>query len=164
MKISNKNIIVPLLLIFTLAILSVYNLNRQTFFNNSTVIEVPALKCKPQKQVCKTATEDFNIEISLNENIFYLKPFNVSVHTEAKTIFDIESVQIDFKMKGMNMGVNRFMLTQKDINDKKQEWKGKALLPICVAGRAGWFAELEIVTKQKKYLLSIPVDVKQASN
>lgn len=164
MKKSNKTIIASLFLILTLAIISVYNLNILTVFNESTVIEISASECKPQQQTCKIVTEDFNIEISLNENIFYLKPFNVAVKTKRKTNYDIESVQVDFKMKGMNMGVNRFMLTKKNINDKKQEWKGKALLPICVAGRADWFAELEIVTKQKKYLLSIPVNVKQASN
>lgn len=159
---SNKSIIFLLLLIVT--IISVYQLSTQNFFNKSTEIEIQVLKCKPQKQTCEIVTEDFNIEISLNENIFYLKPFIISVLIENKLNDSIESVQIDFKMKGMNMGVNRFMLTQKSIKDKKQEWEGNALLPICVAERADWFAEFEIVTKMKKYIFSVPVNVKQVSN
>ena len=156
MKKSNKTIVVSLILIITLAVISIYNLNTQALFNDNVVVEISALECKPQIQSCKIVTEDFNIEISLNENIFYLKPFNVFVQTEVKTNFDIEFIQIDFKMEGMNMGVNRFLLTKKNNNDKKKVWNGKALLPICVARRADWFAELEIVTKQKQYFLSIP--------
>ena len=64
----------------------------------------------------------------------------------------------------MNMGVNRFSLRKAEIKNQKQKWQGKALLPVCVTGRADWLAELEVVTNQSKYIIAIPLSVKQASN
>ena len=63
-------------------------------------------------------------------------------------------------MNNMNMGVNRFLLKR----DNKSIWKGKALLPICVTGRADWLSEIEILTTKNKYIISIPILVKKSPN
>ena len=62
------------------------------------------------------------------------------------------------------MGVNRFLLKKTNFRNEKQKWQGKALLPICVTGRADWVSELEVVTQKSKYVFSFPIFVKQASN
>ena len=126
------------------------------------VVKISSGNCKPQNKVCNVELEGLKIGVLFDEDVFYLKPFNVSVSLNDKSNNKIESVYIDFKMKNMDMGVNRFLLTE--VGNKKQSWQGKALLPICVTGRADWFSELEIMTKQNKYILTFPLQVKRTSN
>ena len=153
-----------IVLFFSLIILVivVQNLKWKSEGKELTVIKKTVDNCEPQKQVCNVELGGLNVRILFDENVFYLKPFNVTVWTEGNT--DVESVYVDFKMKNMNMGVNRFLLTGIDRKNKKQNWKGKALLPICVARRADWISELEIVINAKKYILAFPVIVKKAPN
>ena len=158
----NKTIV--LLLFFFAIVLITQDVKWLRENNPLKVVKITVKECNAQKQVCITETDEFKLGILLDENIFYLKPFNVKIWTENKDDINIESVQIDFKMKNMNMGVNRFLLKKINSKDKKQKWQGKALLPICVTGRVDWFSELEVVTKQSKYIFSFPISVKQASN
>lgn len=132
--------------------------------NEQTIIKLPFENCYAQNKICTLIIDELKIEISFSKNIYYLKHFDVSVSTESKTDIDVESIHIDFKMKNMNMGVNRFILTKISSENKRQNWKGRALLPVCVTGRADWVSELEIMTKQNKYILTLPLNVKQTSN
>ena len=160
----NKKIISGLFIIAVIAVLIMINIKWSGGSKEQAVIKLPDVKCNAQKKVCKVELDEFNIEISFDNNIYYLKPFNIFVWTEAKTDFNVKSIQVDFKMKNMNMGVNHFSLRKTEFENKKQKWQGKALLPVCVTGRADWFAELEVVAKQAKYILSIPLSVKKAAN
>ena len=162
MRRLNKNIIIVLLII--IALMFIYTLINKDESKLRTVIKIPVEKCKSQHQKCEAKLGKFKIEISFDKNVLYLKPFTVSVLTESKANVEIESIQVDFKMKGMYMGVNRFMLSKISSENLKQKWRGKALLPVCVTGRADWFSELEVVTKQNKYILLVPVLVKQPVN
>jgi hypothetical protein len=159
----NKKII-TLFVLFIIMIISSQNLKWVGQSIEKKIINVPTGNCHAQKQLCTVTSDDFKIGISFDKNIYYLKKFNVSVWTENKESADIESIQIDFKMKNMNMGVNRFMLEKINSENKRQQWQGKALLPICVTGRADWFAELEVVTKQSKFILTLPLFVQRSSN
>ena len=156
--------IIVLLLFFFVVVLITQDVKWLSESNQLKVVKIAVEECNAQKQVCITETDEFKLGILFDRNIFYLNPFNVKVWTENKDDINIESVQIDFKMKNMNMGVNRFLLKKINSKDKKQKWQGKALLPICVTGRVDWFSELEVVTKQSKYIFSFPISVKQASN
>lgn len=134
----------------------------QTAENNDLPpIKISVGNCNVQQKKCKVEFEKFNIEISMDKNIYYLKKFNVDVWVENKEGTNIESIQIDFKMKDMNMGVNHFILNKMKSENKKQNWQGNALLPVCVTGRADWFSELTIITKQNKYILEFPILVKK---
>ena len=126
--------------------------------------KIPVENCNTQKQTCIVNLDELKIGISLDKNIYYLKKFDVSIWTEVKKNYDIDSIYIDFKMNNMNMGVNRFMLLKVNSENNKQQWQGTALLPICVTGRADWFSELEVVTKQTKYILTFPLNVKRSNN
>lgn len=128
------------------------------------VIRFSLENCNAQKQACNVELGEINIKIFFDDNIYYLKPFNISVWTENKKEENIESVEIEFKMKNMNMGFNRFQLTSIPSENNKMRWQGTALLPICVAGRADWFSELEVVANGKKYILTIPLVVKRSSH
>jgi len=124
------------------------------------IINVSPEKCNIESKVCIIEKMDFKIKISFDDNIYYLKPFVVSVIDENKVNNKLESIQVDFKMKNMNMGVNRFMLKKSILKNNVQLWQGKALLPICVTGRADWISEFDLQTKNKNYSIRLPVQVK----
>ena len=129
--------------------------------NDRPPIKISVGGCNVQQKKCKVELEKFNIEISMDNNIYYLKKFKVAVWLETKEGTNIESIQIDFKMKNMNMGVNHFILNKMESENKKQNWQGNMLLPVCVTGRADWFSELIIITKQNKYIFEFPILVKR---
>lgn len=157
----NKKVIIGLFLVAVFAVFIMINTKWSGESKEQVVIKISDVKCNAQKKVCKIELEGLNIELSFDNNIYYLKPFNVFVWTEAKT--HIKSIQVDFKMINMNMGVNRFSLRKTELENEKQKWQGKALLPVCVTGRADWFAELGIVTENVKYIISLPVSVQTAN-
>ena len=159
----NKKII-TLLFLFIIIITGTQYLNRTSLSIEKKIINIPAVNCHAQKNMCTVTLDDIKLGISFDRNVYYLKKFTVSVWSENKENTDIESIQIDFKMKNMNMGVNRFKLDKINSENKRQQWQGKALLPVCVTGRADWFAELEVVTKQSQYILSLPLFVQKSSN
>ncbi len=158
--IFKNKIVFALFILLIILVLVARNLTWESSGNKLTIVKISLEDCKPQKQVCNVELSGLNVRILFDKDVFYLKPFNVTVWTEGNV--EVESVHIDFKMKNMNMGVNRFLLTE--VGNKKQSWQGKALLPICVTRRADWFSELEIVIDKKKYILTFPLIVKQATS
>jgi hypothetical protein len=160
----NKKTITVLIFFFFIIIFTIYNskfpLNEEKKIVNKIFIK----KCNAQKNICRVETNEFKMELSFDEKIYYLKPFFISVFTENKDNANVESVQIDFKMKNMDVGINRFMLNKTSVKNNKQVWQGKALLPICVTGRVDWVSELAVITKNNKYIISVPILVKRATN
>jgi hypothetical protein len=166
MKNINKYILAGLVFIF---IFIIFFYITKTKIESGKIIESAKViaqqsECKPQGQVCKIRVGKFIAEIEIDKNVFYLKPFNVNVRIDKSEIQNIKSVYVDFKMKGMDMGVNRFNLHRKDTSEKLVNWEGKALLPICVTGRVDWFSEVEILTNKEKYIFSLPLEVKKSNN
>ena len=159
----NYKITLGLIFSVILVVIFLQDLKWNTGVKNLTIVKIPIENCEPQIKVCNVELDDFKISVSFDKDIFYLKPFKVSVFKKTDSRYDIESVYIDFKMKNMEMGVNRFLLSNIDSKDKTQSWLGKALLPICVTGSIDWFSELEIVTETKKYIITFPIIVKQAT-
>lgn len=127
------------------------------------LIKVPSETCNAQQQICKFEVDNFKLELLFDKNIFYLKKFNVSAWVEKNKDLNIESIQVEFKMKNMNMGINRFILTKTITKNEKQNWQGKALLPVCITGRADWISALEVTTNKNRYIFSIPIGVKRES-
>lgn len=164
MKLLNTKLIFSLLIIFIITVVFVKKFNGVSDKIERKVIAVPISNCNPQKTICKMKLDKLNMEVSFDKNIFYLKPFNISIKTDKKEHIDIDFIQIDFKMKGMDMGLNRFKLRKASSEDNKQVWRGTALLPVCVTRRADWYSELEVVTKESKYVFTFPIVVKQAAN
>ena len=158
----NYKITLVLLFSIILVVIVLQDLKWGTDVKSLITVKIPIENCEPQIKVCNVELDNLEISVSFDKDIFYLKPFKVSVFKNADSSSVIESVYIDFKMKNMEMGVNRFLLSKIGSKDKKQSWLGKALLPICVTGRVDWFSELEIATQTKKYIITFPIIVKQA--
>ena len=154
---------IPLVFVIIIAVSFIYikTKNEAVTLKEKDVITIQPNNCTFGSKECVVELNGSKVNILFDEDIFYLKPFNVSVTNENLDNLKLESIQIDFKMNNMKMGVNRFLLK----NDKnKSIWKGKALLPICVTGRADWISEIELITKTNKYLISLPVLVKKTAN
>jgi len=159
-----KIIFITIVLIFIISIVFFLKTEIPTDKKVLTVINVPLINCQVQKQSCKSELDELKLKISFDKDIYYLKPFNFSVRTKKTGNNDIDSIKINFKMKNMDMGINQFSLKKLNTENKEQLWQGTALLPICVTGRADWFSELEIVTKNSKHIVSFPITVKQVKN
>lgn len=160
----NAKIKIILLIIALIVLMILQNLMRTNDHNRKNQILIPVSECHPQFKKCNLKINDLDIEIATDKDIFYLQQFTVSVWIEGENNSNIELIYIDFKMKNMNMGVNRFKLVKSNKQDIKQLWTGAALLPVCITGRADWFAELELITRENKYMLSFPIAVKQGRN
>ena len=160
--VKTSKIILLLFLFIALIIFAVFK-NKKSLKEAVKLEErsYPVFSCKPQYKVCKVSLDKFNLEVELDKNIYYLRPFNVTIRTEEKESKEIKSIQINFKMKGMNMGVNRFNLLNINAAEKISAWKGNTLLPVCITERRDWFSEIEILTRKEKYIFSFPIDVRK---
>ena len=155
---KNIFIFVFIFVLFVFAIIRV-NVFSEDANNKLKPVYISVEDCNIQEKKCKISLGKFSVDISVDENIYYLKKFDVDVFIKERK--KIESVQIYFKMKNMNMGNNHFIFNKVGSDNESQHWQASALLPICVAGRADWFSELEVVTKNNKYIISFPILVKK---
>ena len=154
---KNKFVLMLVSILFVVAIIINVFSERANKKLKSTYISVE--DCNVQEKKCKVNLDKFRIDISADENIFYLKNFDIDVFS--KEIINIESIKIYFKMKSMNMGNNHFIFNKVISDNNSQHWQANSLLPICVTGRADWFSELEIVTKSIHYIITFPLLVKK---
>ena len=154
---------IPLVFVIIIAssFIFIQNKNKPDLFKEKDVIKIQPNNCHIESKECIVDLNELKVRVVFDEDIFYLKPFNVSVTNENSENLKLKSIKIDFKMNNMNMGVNRFLLKN---DDNKSLWQGKALLPICVTGRADWLSEIELATKNTRYLISLPILVKKSSN
>ena len=165
---NNKIWFSLLLLIFILVSFFLINFLKKSNPSNKPITIFTLENCNIQKTDCTFTAENMTLELSMQKDIYYLKPFDLSIKelltdSYIKDNSAIESIVVDFKMKNMDMGVNRFKLKkQKLAKGTSSVWEGKALLPICVTGRAGWVTELDILTNDSHYRLVFPIVVKQA--
>ena len=155
---KNTFILVFIFVLFVVAIIRV-NIFLEDENNKLKPVHVSVEDCNVQEKKCKISLEKFSVDVSIDENIYYLKKFDVDIFIKERK--KIESVQIYFKMKNMNMGNNHFIFNKVMSDNKNQHWQTSALLPICVAGRADWFSELEVVTKNNKYIITFPILVEK---
>lgn len=160
-----------LLLFLTLILIAFVSISllKENDHDEKGITSISLKNCDIQKTVCTFNTPNLTLEISMDQDIYYLKPFNLSVKrsftkNSGKDSSEIESIFVDFKMTNMNMGVNRFQLTKMNFKNDVYTWKGKALLPVCITGRADWVSELDILMKDSHYRLTFPILVKQAAH
>lgn len=101
--------------------------------------------CDASVQACLLAYEGVELQLELTKDIRTLQPFQLQIHV-AGIQQAIESVNVEFFMEGMDMGVNRYRL----LPDGKG-WRGEITLPICVAGSSDWRAVVDVSTKERSY-------------
>lgn len=157
---SNKKLFI-IFLLFIAVFIAVLKLMPKNKKNDMIPVYVSTADCAIQEKKCQISLGEINFNILMDENIYYLKKFNVDVFVESKFKNNIKSIKVSFKMKNMNMGVNAFTLNKVLADKQNETWKANAILPICVSGRADWVSELEVIIKNNKYILVFPVQVKK---
>lgn len=95
-------------------------------------------ECKPLGTECRAARDKRLIGLRLPPEIQPLTRFPITVRLEG---IDAHAVTVQFEMKSMDMGVNRFTLHSRD-----GAWTGEAILPVCTSGRADWIATVRAAT------------------
>lgn len=156
---KNKILLFALLFGVFLALLFWGKLQFHHSNENFSNIEIKNAICHSSENTCSVENDSFKLNLEMDKKIYYLTAFNVSARSEIKNKLPITKILLDFKMKGMDMGVNQVLLEPAKNDNNIQQWQGSGLLPICVSGRADWVAELEIYINQTRYHLQFPVNV-----
>lgn len=108
--------------------------------------------CNPVLTPCIVRDGPRQVGLQLSRGMTYLKPFTMLVSVAGFTGESIHNVSVDFKMVGMNMGINRFSLDNLDKQGAESSYQGQGVLPICVTGRVDWKAHVRVETQDKVYV------------
>ena len=100
--------------------------------------------CDLNKQPCQVEDGDFKYVLSFNGEPSALKPFTVELAVESP---ELDQVDVNFEMEGMDMGYNRYQL--REINNT---WQADVILPVCSVGRNDWILNLELNAKGRLHL------------
>lgn len=111
--------------------------------------------CKPKPDIssdCPDMVAGCSVEdirISSNQPPQIMKPFELNLVIENRAVSEIYA---SFAMEGMEMGLNRYKMTQVG----KGLWEAEVTLPVCVRSRADWLMQIDTkgsLTEQR-YLIS----------
>lgn len=95
--------------------------------------------CDPTQSSCKASFGEYTLNLEFLDMPSALKPFRVRIESDSEHIDDIS---LDFKMPGMNMGINRYRLKQED-----KFWQNQLVLPVCTLRRNDWILTVELEQK-----------------
>jgi hypothetical protein len=105
-------------------------------------------QCSPVGSPCMSMGDDLSMEFQLGPDISAMRKFPIQVKTRKLPDLVIDNVRIEFKMQGMEMGQNNFLLQASDDNT----WDGHAILPVCVSGRSDWMARVVASSGSNEYV------------
>ena len=91
--------------------------------------------CDPATIKCTAFFSDATLAIKFTAPVRVMKPFTVSVETDAA----LSNLHLMFQMKNMDMGMQRYALEQ----NKHGQWQADVVLPVCSLGRSDWTLTLE---------------------
>lgn len=115
----------------------------------ATLVQAEAKGCDAALAECRIRLEGVAVTLKLGSGVEPLKPFAIRATIEAAE--QPEQVVIDFQMRDMEMGLNRYRLLP-----QQGEWQGRATLPVCSASRMDWDALLEFTLAGRAYRLHFP--------
>jgi len=93
--------------------------------------------CSPALNDCVAFIGQHKLVISFSGPPSALQPFQVRLLGENITP---DSVSVEFAMRGMDMGMNRYAL--KPVS--KATWSREVILPVCSLGRHDWESRFEV--------------------
>lgn len=91
--------------------------------------------CQPVDRKCNAMFSDAVLQFELSSPVV-MTPFIAKIITHA----DVSEIYLQFRMKNMDMGVQRYRL----VNDGNGLWRSEVVLPVCSLGRSDWIATLEV--------------------
>jgi len=100
------------------------------------------------RAACVGRAGDLRVSVRMAPHRSALKPFNVTLSSDAR----FESVIVSLEMQGMDMGQNRYRLLKADDG----RWQADITLPVCTSGRSDWVAVFELQAAGRRYRLDVP--------
>ena len=82
------------------------------------LLEITTADCNPVNIPCKAGDAQHSVTLHFPEKVAYLKPFKMRVTNQGFEQDRIEKVEVDFKMVGMDMGLNWLASTHVVTSDK----------------------------------------------
>lgn len=107
--------------------------------------------CSPVASVCEATNKEHGVTLHFPEKVTYLEPFKMRVTVKGLPQEDLDKVIVDFKMLGMDMGLNRYKLSPVANENGNISYQGKAILPVCVSGRVDWVATTQVISTDRIY-------------
>lgn len=99
---------------------------------------------------CRVGDEWLQLEVSFLAQPRAMQSFPVTIQSVDAT--RLTAAIVNFTMRGMSMGLNRYALKSMSAD----EWQGEVTLPICVSGRTDWIAEFDIRFSDRRVAFSLP--------
>lgn len=150
MKMKNWILLPLVLLVIGLAVyhfmMASKNQTKQT-----VVLQTLMADCNPVEAVCTARMKQHVVTLHFPEKVVYLQPFKMRVTIEGLPEIEPEKLVVDFKMVGMDMGLNRYTLSPITDESGNVYFQGEAILPVCVSGRVDWVANIQAETNDKIY-------------
>ncbi len=151
----------------TLVIVIIVGIISSKYFLNATSVNsdnrkviqlVMANHCNFKKLECRLSSGLDVIRLKFNETPRTMHKFFLKLNMEG---FDkkIESMSVQFSMKSMDMGFNRFYIKRRNPTNNTY-WQTSVLLPVCTSKRTDWEMQLEVATSDSLYKAVIPLQIK----
>ncbi len=98
--------------------------------------------CNPVGKLCTASDAALAVTLGLGDSIQPLTTFPIKVELIGEEAAKVQKVTVNFSMLNMDMGFNRFDLSQQ----ADKTWRGQAILPVCSMGRREWRVTVEIMS------------------
>ncbi len=108
--------------------------------------------CDSAQRSCRLLGDDIEFELSLGPPVRTMQTFVVVLHRLRGDIAADAHVEVQFQMRDMDMGLNRYRL----IADADGVWRGQAMLPVCSDDRSDWLAQVTITANGKAWQAQLP--------
>lgn len=101
---------------------------------------------------CEAKFSDQTLKLQLSPTPVVMAPFIALVETSA----DITEIYLQFQMKDMDMGVQRYRL----LSDGHGQWQSEVMLPVCSLGRSDWVAILDMKYREEWWRGEFPFEAR----
>lgn len=115
-----------------------------------------AVDCDSAQRACAARGGDLEFELRLGPPVRPMEAFEIRLHVLRDTLAADAQITVEFQMRGMDMGLNRYRLERA----ADGVWRGRAILPVCTTGRSDWLARVELVQRGKRWMAEMPFEVK----
>lgn len=134
-----------------LILLTALVLGAKRFWTEPNQVAITVLSCADITKGCG----DSFFSARFAEVPQVMKPLHVLVHFNRPEA--IQKVHIDFAMKDMGMGLNRYRLIP---SNHSSDWQAEITLPVCAQGRSDWNMLIEFETEDDLQRIQIPFSAK----
>lgn len=104
----------------------------------------------PSSVNCEAIFSDQTLKLQLSPTPVVMAPFIALVETGE----DIAEIYLQFQMKDMDMGVQRYRL----LGDGHGQWQSEVMLPVCSLGRSDWVAILDVKYREEWWRGEFPFE------